>query len=301
MSMIEAILGSAAPSTAHLASSSKRFADGGQWRVEIPSVEGPAVLRAVLDEAARRTVPVHRASQGGGIGLLTDDEIGEMLELGSRAGVEVCLFHARAAWDTGVQATSSGGRVAAGALRGPDQLRFAVDDIERGCALGLRSVLVSDVGLLSTLGRMRAAGSLPQDLVLKVSAALPVANPETARVLVQLGADTLNLVVDLPLDAIAAIRQAVDVPVDVYVEAPDDFGGVIRHHEVPELVRLAAPVYLKFGVRNHPPLYPSGAHLEDQAVRLGRERVRRAQISLDLLRRQVPDAVMSPIAASVAG
>lgn len=271
--------------TAALPDSSKRFADGAPWRVEIPSVEGPAALAAVLAEAERRAVPVHRVSQGSGIGLLTDDEIREMVRLGSEAGVEVCLFHARAAWDVGVQAPSSGGRVAAGAVRGADRLRYAVREVEHGCELGVRSVLVSDLGLLATLARMRAAGALPSDLILKVSAALPVANEETARVLEDLGADTLNLVVDLPLAAIAAIRQAVDVPVDVYVEAPDDFGGVIRHPEVPELVRLAAPVYLKYGVRNHAPLYPSGGQLEDLAVRLAAERVRRAQISLGYLAR----------------
>ena len=30
-----------------LPASPQRFADGGQWRVEIPSVEGPNALRAV--------------------------------------------------------------------------------------------------------------------------------------------------------------------------------------------------------------------------------------------------------------
>ncbi len=282
--------------TASLPASSKRFADGGQWRVELPTIEGPAALAAALAEADRRGVPVHRVSQGSGIGLLTDDELREMLERGAQAGVEVCLFHARAAWDVGVQASSSGGRVAAGALRGPDQLRHAVQDIEHGCALGLRSVLVSDLGLLATLARMRSDGALPADLILKVSAALPVANPATARVLEELGADTLNLVTDLSLATIAAIRAAVDVPLDVYVEAPDDFGGAIRHHEVPELVRLAAPIYLKYGVRNHQLLYPSGGQLEELAIKLAVERVRRAQISLGYLARHLPDAVMSPLA-----
>lgn len=40
------------------------FADGVRYRIEIPSVEGPAVLRAVLEEAERRDVPVRRVSQG---------------------------------------------------------------------------------------------------------------------------------------------------------------------------------------------------------------------------------------------
>lgn len=46
------------------AMSDQRFADGVRYRVEIPSVEGPAVMRAVLEEAAARAVAVRRVSQG---------------------------------------------------------------------------------------------------------------------------------------------------------------------------------------------------------------------------------------------
>ncbi len=271
--------------TEHLPTSAARFADGAAFRVEIPSVEGVAALEAVVDERARRGVPVHRASQGSGVGMLTDEELRRMAELGQAEGIEVSLFHHRAAWDAGVQASSSAGRIVAGAVRGPDQLRFAVQDVAHACDLGIRSVLVSDLGLLATLAEQRRAGALPEDLVLKVSASLPVANPATARVLEDLGADTLNLVVDLSLSTIAAIRAATSLPLDVYVEAPDDFGGVVRLHEIPELVRVAAPIYLKFGVRNHGSLYPAGGHMEDLVVRLARERVRRAEVGLGILRR----------------
>jgi hypothetical protein len=79
------------------------------------------------------------------------------------------------------------------------------------------------------------------------------------------------------------------------VEAPDDFGGTVRHYEIAELVRVAAPIYVKFGVRNAPGIYPSGQHLESTVLALSRERVRRAAISLAILRRYAPDAVASPI------
>ncbi len=101
------------------------------------------------------------------------------------------------------------------------------------------------------------------------------------------------MVTDLTLAQLAAIRAAVDVPLDVYVEVPDDVGGFVRHYEIAELVRVCAPVYLKFGLRNAPNIYPSGRHLEDLAVRLGRERVRRAAIGLMMLHRYYPDAVGS--------
>ena len=277
-----------------LPTSGKRFADGAQYRVEIPSVEGPAPFRAVVEAAAERDLRVHRISQGSGMLLLTDDEIREMVALGRDRGIEVCLFVGpRAAWDVGVQVTAPSGRVVAGSLRGADQLAYGVEDVLRGCLLGVRSILVADTGQLWVLGRMKRAGDLPADLEIKVSISLPVTNPATARLLEELGATTLNLPVDLSLAQIAAIRRAVELPLDVYVEGADDFGGPVRYYEIPELVRVAAPVHLKFTVRNAPGLYPSGEHLAGLAVASARERARRAAIGIALLRRHYPDATAS--------
>ena len=74
------------------AMSELRFADGLRYRIEIPSVEGPRVLEAVLEEAARRDVAVRRVSQGSGVMMLTDAELNELAEFGASAGVEVSLI-----------------------------------------------------------------------------------------------------------------------------------------------------------------------------------------------------------------
>jgi len=228
--------------------------------------------------------------------MLTGPELDEMIEIGRSHGIEVALFVGpRASWDVGVQATSSSGRVVAGSLRGTDQLVYAIEDVRRACERGLRWVLVADVGLLWVLARLRESGDLPGDLRLKVSISLPIANPATARHLEDLGADSLNLPVDLSLSQIAGIRAAVSVPLDLYVEAADDFGATVRHYETAELVRVASPVHLKFTVRNSPGLYPSGGHLEPLVVSTARERVRRAALGLELLSRYYPDAVPSPV------
>jgi hypothetical protein len=253
-------------------------------------------MEAVVAAAAEHGVGVHRISQGSGIMLLTDEEISAMLALGRAHGIEVCLFVGpRASWDTGVQAASTNGRVLGASLRGADQLAYGIEDVLHASALGVRSVLVGDVGHLMVLGRMKAKGDLPSDFVLKTSITLPAANPATARVLEDLGATSINLPVDLSLAQIAAVRQAVDAVIDFYVESPDDFGGAVRHYEIPELVRVAAPIYLKFGLRNSPGLYPSGQHLEGLVLSLSRERVRRAAIGLGILRRYAPEAVPSPL------
>lgn len=279
-----------------LPSSAKRFADGGQYRIEIPSTEGPRAIEAVMQTARELTVPIHRISQGSGIMLQTDDEIREMVALGKRHAVEVCLFVGpRASWDIGAQAASSAGRVLGASLRGADQLAFGIEDVLHGAKLGINSILVGDLGHLMLLGRMKREGDLPSDFVLKTSVTLAAANPATARLLEDLGATSINLPVDLPLPQIAAIRQAIDAPIDYYIESPDDFGGAVRHYEIPEIVRVAAPVYLKFGLRNHAPLYPAGQHIENLVLALCRERVRRAAIGLGILQRYAPEAIGSPI------
>jgi hypothetical protein len=283
-----------------LPASRKRFADGGQYRIEIPSCEGPRAMEAVVSAAREHGVGIHRVSQGSGVMLQTDEEIGRMVALGREHGIEVCLFVGpRANWDVGVQAASASGKVLGSSLRGADQLAYGIEDVRHAAALGIRSVLVADVGQLLVLGRMKAAGDLPADFVLKISVTLAAANPATARVLEDLGASSINLPVDLSLPQIAAIRQTIDAAIDFYVEAPDDFGGTVRHYEIAELVRIAAPIYLKFGVRNAPGIYPSGQHLESTVLALSRERVRRAAIGLALLRRYSPDAIASPLAVRV--
>ena len=280
-----------------LPTSAKRFPDGGQYRVEIPSVEGPRALEAVLEAAAALAVPIHRISQGSGIMLQTDEEIARMVALGRSRSVEVCLFVGpRASWDTGAQAPSASGRVLGASLRGADQLAYGIEDVRHACRLGVRSVLVADIGPLMILGKMKSAGDLPEDLVLKISVTLAAANPATARVLEDLGATSINLPVDRSRPQVAAVRQAIDAAIDFYVESPDDFGGCVRYYEIPELVRVAAPIYVKFGLRNAPGIYPSGEHLQATVLALSRERVRRAAIGLGILRRYAPEAVGSPVA-----
>ena len=268
--------------------SGQRFADGLRYRIEIPSVEGPRVLEAVLDEAERRSVPVRRVSQGSGVMMLTDDEIRELARLGADARVEVSLFLGpRGAWDTGGQSLVTA--AAGGTARGLGGIDACVAEVERAVGLGIRSFLVADLGVLRTLGDKRRAGDLPATLVLKTSVLLPCANPASARVLEELGATTINVATDLSPPELGELRAACSAPLDVYVEVPDDQGGFVRYYEVPEIVRLAAPVYVKLGLRNAPNIYPSGFHLEELAVKLGRERVRRAELVLRLLEEQAPE------------
>jgi hypothetical protein len=274
------------PYAVHAPTSDRRFPTGEAWRIEIPSCEGPAVLEAVLEEADRLGVPVHRISQGSGIQLLLDREIEAMARRCAERRIELCLFVGpRGSFDIGAAALAPSGGALKGALRGARQLAHAMADIDRAVDLGVRSVLVGDLGLLALLGQRRREGTLPPDFIMKVTVLSAPPNPATASVLEQLGANSLNIPSDLTLAEIAEIRAATTEPIDFYVEAPDDVGGFVRYHDIGELVRVAAPVYLKFGLRNAAGIYPSGKHLETIAITQGRERVRRAAIGLEHLNR----------------
>jgi hypothetical protein len=277
-----------------LPDSTKRFPDGAQYRVEIPSTEGPRCLEAVIEEAARLDVLIHRISQGSGVFLHTDAELDEMAQLAADARLEVSLFaRPNAGWDTSAMARAPAGAVLAPVARGQEQVVQALEDIKRAANHGFRSVLIADIGVLAAFNALREGGELPRDMQAKISVMLPVANPSAARVIANLGANTLNLPTDLTLAQIAAIRAVVDIPLDIYIEAPDNLGGFIRLYEIAEIVRIAAPVYIKFGLRNAPDVYPAGSHLEATTIALSRERVRRARLGLELLQRTYPAATTS--------
>lgn len=280
-----------------LPDSPKRFPDGAMYRVEIPSTEGPRCLDAVLAAAAALDVRVHRVSQGSGVFMQTDAELDELARTAADARVEVSLFaRPNAAW--GLSATARAHAGFAAVAHGQEGVVANLEDCVRAAEHGFRSVLIADVGVLDAFAEARAAGLLPAEMQAKVSVMLPAANAAAARVLERLGASTINVPTDLTLPQIAAIRAAVDVPLDVYVEAPDNVGGFVRHHEIPELVRVAAPVYVKFGLRNAPDVYPAGTHLEATTVALSRERVRRARLGLELLARSGRDYPTSELGAA---
>ena len=272
------------------AESAGRFPDGSRLRVEIPSCEGPVVMRAVVAEAASRGVRVHRVSQGSGVMMLTDAEITQMVELGAEHDIEVCLFLGpRGAWDVGAQAKVSA--AVGGAARGNDGVAACIAEALRACGLGVRSLLVGDLGVLQVLDRLRRQGRLPADLVLKTSVLMPLTNGPTAELYERAGATSLNVSTDLSLAQLAEIRAATSSPIDMYVEVPDDQGGSVRFYDVPDVVRVAAPVYLKLGVRNAPNIYPSGRQHAAAAEALSRERVRRAELVLRLLSELAPELI----------
>ncbi|WP_295590101.1 peptidase [uncultured Methanobrevibacter sp.] len=228
--------------------SQKRFNDGGQYRFEVPGIQTPKTMSALLKESVKQNVFIHRVTQTKGIMLLTDDEIREMVNLAINYGCELFLaVGPRATYDTSATVQTKEGARIGYRLRGYDNLVYAIEDVKRACSLGVRGILLYDEGLLWILNQMRKEGEIPHNVHFKLSAHAGHSNPASAKLLEAQGLDSLNPVRDLQIPMIASIRDACDMSIDLHTENPKSTGGFIRHYEVPEFIRVASPVYLKTG------------------------------------------------------
>lgn len=232
----------------HLPTSEKRFSDGAQYRFEVPGIQGPSVMKTLLEELDKLEIPIHRVTQTKGIMSLTDGEIANMVELAHTWQVDLILaIGPRATTDTSASVNTEEGVRMGYRLRGQEQIVRAVEDVKRAARLGCRSFLVYDEGCLWVLDQFRNAGEIPHDCKFKVSAHAGHGNPCSAKLLENIGADSINPVRDIQLQMLAAMRQAINIPIDIHTENPKSTGGFIRHYEVPEIIRIASPIYLKTG------------------------------------------------------
>jgi hypothetical protein len=103
--------------------------------------------------------------------------------------------------------------------------------------------------------------------------------------LADFGATTINVPSDLSLVELAEMRSAAPTVIDLYMEAPDALGGMVRGHELVETVLASAPLYAKYGLRNAKAVYPAGHQVMHDVVNNVREKVRRAAISLEWMTR----------------
>jgi hypothetical protein len=258
----------------------RSFPGGGKFGIELSSVNNAMILRSILKLAKEHSIRVSRCDECRGIVRLPDADIKEMVRVCAGEGIGLLLsIGTRAIYDTGGFVRSPNGRRIGYRLRGMESVIRAVEEVRRAADLGVRGFLVYDEGLLLLLNKLRQAGELPARTVFKVSVHMGCSNPLSARVYEDLGADTINPVPDLDLDMLRAMRAAVSCPLDLFSDTAEEAGGMLRTHDVPDFVRVAAPVYLKCGAisqqrQNH---LPSDAEL--------RERIRQTACVVEMLAR----------------
>ncbi|WP_431045994.1 peptidase [Streptomyces sp. P1-3] len=242
-------LGFAAHDDHGLTASFAKFDDGADFRIEVPAVNSLATFSGILRRARRQGIFVNRATETLGLFRHTRRELRDYLSLARDEGVAM-YFSAGppAEYDAGAtRPTPRTGGCAGDRLRGVDQVRNALDDVLRGIDLGCRNFVVHDEGLLHILSLARSRRRIPAEVRFKASARLGYANAAGVRLLAGLGADSVTPVRDLPPAAVAAMRQAVDVPLDLHTDNPPGSGGFVRTYEIPDLVRVARPVHLMPG------------------------------------------------------
>jgi hypothetical protein len=262
------------------------FEAGGQYGIEISSVNNLEILKYLVELAEENNIRIDRCDECRGIFRLPDKEITEMVKFCASNKIGLLMSTGpRAIYDTGAFIKSESGKRQGYRLRGIENVVSAMDDIHRAIDLGVRGFLIYDEGLLFLIARMKEAGELPKNCIFKLSVHVGCSNPMSAVLYEQLGADSINLVPDLDLSMLSAIRRSVKCPLDLFTDTANEAGGFIRTYDAPSFIKIAAPVYLKCG----PISQPKQNHLPSQEEL--RERIKQTRCVVEHVNRYYPEAL----------
>lgn len=279
----------------NISESGMTFADGGHFRIEVPTINSVDAARGVVEGCESRGHRIDRLTETRGLFRHTSAEISDYASLAADHGIEIVMsIGPRATYDIGASAQTREGSRIGYRLRGPEQLVRAIEDVRRAMSLGISSFVVYDEGLLAVLAQLREAGHLDPSMRLKVSAHCGHANPASARLLEQLGANSFNPIRDLTLPMLAALRRTVSIPLDIHLDNPSSSGGFVRNYEGPDIVRCCSPVHLKVGngaLGEHGTL-PSPAQIS--------QIVDQVDIILEIIATHFPESRQSPGATNLA-
>lgn len=280
--------------------SPRSFPDGAHYRIEIAGIERACAMEAMIHEAKKRRLIVHRAiATVGGSTYCDFEELKAMAHMAREEQIEVIMTVGhRKAWDAGSKELSTPeGAMQGFRLRGSDQVSYWLADMMRNLEAGFRGFLVYDEGLLLIVNQMRKKGFIPSEVLLKFSVFGGYCSAAGAKVAAAMGADTLNPSSDISLPILAGMRKAVQIPLDVYILVVDSFGGMFRAYEAPEIARVASPCYFKFEPGRsegeiYKPWISDSWHRE-----FVRQKVKIASIVCEIMEKHAPDLKMSPIGA----
>lgn len=280
----------------NLPSSQKTFPDKAHWRIEISGVERASTMEAMIKEADKRNVTIHRAIVTvQGSTLVDFEELKAISQMGHDKKIEViATMGPRKAWDVGARAPGFLEGAAVGfRLRGSDNISYWLADLMRNLEAGLRGFLVLDEGILMIVNQMRENGFIPRETVFKWSAFGGYCSAAGAKVIENMGANSINPTSDVSLSILAGIRQAVDIPIDIYMFITDAEGGMYRIYDAPEVARVAAPCYFKIepGI-SQADIYKPWIH-ESWHAEFMREKVKEASIFQEIMATHAPQMKLS--------
>jgi hypothetical protein len=279
-----------------LPSSPLTFPDGGHYRIEIAGIEYYSNFLAMMDEAKKYNLPIHRAiCTVGGSTYMTQEDMVKLAKKAKEEKVElVMVIGHRKGWDVGSKELGyPEGSPQGPRHRGSDNISYWIEDMMRCLEAGIRGFLVYDEGLLRLVSQMRAEGFIPKETIFKWSVFGGQCSPAGAKLLEELGANTMNPISDITLPILGSIRATVKMPMDVYMIIVDSFGGMFRAYDAPEVARVAAPVYFKIepGTSEADIYKPwiSGTQHDDWI----RAKVKIGSILREIVQRRNPELVLS--------
>jgi hypothetical protein len=279
-----------------LPTSDKTFADGAHFRIEIAGVERASTMEALITEASKRKVTIHRVIAAVGGSTYCDfEELKAIAQMARNEEIEVVMTVGhRKGWDVGAkEAGHSEGCMQGFRLRGSDHISYHIADIMRNIEAGHRGFLVYDEGVLYLLNKMRNEGLIPRETIFKFSVFGGYCSAAGAKIIESMGANSMNPQSDVSLPILGGIRKAVRIPLDVYIIIVDSFGGMFRAYEAPEIARVAAPCYFKFEPgTSEGDIYKPWV-TEDFHVHLIREKVKIASIVMEIMERHAPNLKVS--------
>ncbi len=264
--------------------STSSFNDGSHFAIELSSINNLEILNKAISKVNSEGLFVNRVDECRGGFRLPKSEIQEMLSLCNENNIELVMSCGpRAIYDTGGFSKSKNGARLGYRLRGMENLNYALEDIFRSLELGVKSLLIYDEGLLYILNQLRIAGEIPEDVQFKLSVHSGCANPVTAHLYENLGANSINLIPDLDLPMLASIRSSVSCPLDIFSDTAADAGGFIQTYRIPDIIRVCAPIYIKCGAvsqihQNH---LPNDTELS--------ERVKQLVCVMEIIQRSAPE------------
>ncbi|MBW1699436.1 MAG: hypothetical protein JRH18_24805 [Deltaproteobacteria bacterium] len=231
-----------------LPDSEARFQDGAHYRTELlpTTVEEYEEVLALCD---RYGFTCNKITDTRGAMFDTDEQILTKCKMCREKGVELVMSPGAGEHYKDISQQMAVGAMVAGKSRGMDMLVRNIADMFRCLELGCRGFLVYDEGMILAVSKLRKDGLIPSETTFKISANVSISNPLAFKFWVEKAElkpnDSLNPIRDMTLPMLAAMRAVSSQPMDVHA-----YWGtsIARTLDVPEIVRVAAPVYFKVSV-----------------------------------------------------
>ena len=236
-----------------LLDSTKTFSNGTHYGIEVSGIETAEILTAVVDDARKLGIPIHRAiATVQGSAFYSNKQLKSLVRVAAKNKVEVIICPNSLAR----MVIENPNKILDGLnFRNTDEVNAYIGEILRCVALGFRGFLVWQDSMLVGLSDMRRRKELPPETIFKVSTFANSANKYDFLFRQKLGADTVNVVNSIGLEELSEIRAITDVVMDIHITFWRSFLGkdlklvtqpYNRIEEAPEIARICSPVYFKF-------------------------------------------------------